>query len=68
MTSLVTASSLSLSLLSAPSPALSQSRLVGAGHNMWRLAFSLSVLCTVRALNVQNGVVDEKNHAVVIEG
>ena len=65
MTSLVTASSLSLSL----SPALSQSRLAGAGQNMWRLAFSLSVLVTVRALTLQdNGILDEKNDAVVLEG
>ena len=36
---------------------------------MWRLAFSLSVLCTVRALSVENnGVIDEKNDAVVLEG
>ena len=60
MTRLVTASSL---------PALSQSGLVGAGHNMWRLAFSLSVLSSVRALTIQsNGVLDEKNDAVVLEG
>ena len=60
MTRLVTASSL---------PALSQSGLVGAGHNMWRLAFSLSVLCSVRALSIENnGVIDEKNDAVVLEG
>merc|ERR1712203_357101 len=44
-------------------------RLVGAGHNMWRLAFSLSVLSSVRALTIQsNGVLDEKNDAVVLEG
>jgi len=47
---------------------MGQSRLAGAGHNMWRLAFSLSVLLTVRALSVQNGVLDEKNDAVVLEG
>jgi len=48
---------------------MGQSRLVGAGHNMWRLAFSLSVLSSVRALTIQsNGVLDEKNDAVVLEG
>ena len=36
---------------------------------MWRLAFSLSVLCTVRALSIHDsGVLDEKNDAVVLEG
>merc|ERR1712024_132014 len=48
---------------------MGESRLAGAGQNMWRLAFSLSVLVTVRALTLKdNGILDEKNDAVVLEG
>jgi len=46
-----------------------QSALGPAGHNMWhRLAFSLSAVVLVRSLTVQQGVVDEENQAVVLEG
>merc|ERR1712122_322280 len=46
-----------------------QTALGPAGHNMWhRLAFSLSAVVLVRSLTVQQGVVDEENQAVVLEG
>jgi len=45
-----------------------QSTLATAGHDMWRLAFSLSAALVVQAIQLEDGVHDHHNQALVLEG